>query len=196
MMRMIHLSAAALLVLVSACTQPALPEDHYYRLGGAAPKAGAGGALSGIVEVNRFIASGLTASRAIVYTDSTTAREVRAYHYHLWAEPPPIMLQNALVSYLRAANAAPTVVTPDMRVEPDFIVSGKIRRFEQVRGAAGKVNVELELSVKRSRDDKLILLKPYAVSVGTKGATVGEAVTRISQGINAIYAKFLSDIPR
>jgi hypothetical protein len=49
--------------------------------------------------------------------------------------------------------------------------------------------------VKRTRDDKMILLKPYSVTVGTSDATVGEAVRRINQGLNAIYAKFLSEIP-
>ena len=41
----------------------------------------------------------------------------------------------------------------------------------------------------------MIFLKPYAVRIGTSNATVGEAVKRVSQGVNAIYAKFLSEIP-
>lgn len=189
-----RLLPAALLLMLSACTQPALPEDHFYRLG-AAPGEGESGALTGVIEVSRFIAGGLAGRRPIVYRGGGDARELRSYHYHFWSEPPPIMLQNTLVAYLRATMRGAQLVTPDMRVEPDYIISGKIRRFEQVRGSAGKIDLALELAVKRTRDDKMILLKPYAVTVGTSNATVGEAVQRINQGLNAIYAKFLSEIP-
>lgn len=195
MRRVNRLLPAALLILVSACTQPAIPEDHFYRLAPAPADGQQSRALAGVIEVNRFIADGLTGRRPIVYTDSIDAGEVRAYHYHFWSEPPPILLQNRLVAYLRARLPGATVVTPDARVEPDFIISGKIRRFEQVRGPSGKIDVALEFAVKRSRDDRMIFLKPYAVRIGTSNATVGEAVKRISQGVNAIYAKFLSEIP-
>ncbi|MBT6288744.1 MAG: ABC transporter, partial [Rhodospirillaceae bacterium] len=169
-------------------------DDHFYRLG-AAPAEGISGALTGVIEVSRFIADGLAGRRPIVYTDGGDGREVQSYHYHFWSEPPPIMLQNTLVAYLRATNRGAQLVTPDMRVEPDYIISGKIRRFEQVLGPAGKIDLALELAVKRTRDDKMILLRPYSVTVATSNATVGEAVRRINQGLNAIYAKFLSDIP-
>ena len=185
---------AALLLILGACTQPALPDDHFYRLG-AAPAEGISGALTGVIEVSRFIADGLAGRRPIVYTDGGDGREGQSYHYHFWSEPPPIMLQNTLVAYLRATNRGAQLVTPDMRVEPDYIISGKIRRFEQVLGPAGKIDLALELAVKRTRDDKMILLRPYSVTVATSNATVGEAVRRINQGLNAIYAKFLSDIP-
>jgi ABC-type uncharacterized transport system auxiliary subunit len=187
-------AAASLLLFLSACTQPALPEDHFYRLG-ASPAQGISGKLAGVIEVSRFIADGLAGRRPIVYTEGGDSREVQSYHYHFWSEPPPIMLQNTLVAYLRATMPGAQLVTPDMRVEPDFIISGKIRRLEQVLGPAGKIDLALELAVKRTRDDKMILLRPYAVTVATSNATVAEAVRRINQGLNAIYAKFLSEIP-
>ncbi|MBT6289937.1 MAG: ABC transporter, partial [Rhodospirillaceae bacterium] len=59
---------AALLLILGACTQPALPDDHFYRLG-AAPAEGISGALTGVIEVSRFIADGLAGRRPIVYTD-------------------------------------------------------------------------------------------------------------------------------
>ena len=91
MTRLARLFPAALLVLAAACTQPAVPEDHFYRLG-SAPAQGGGTALAGVIEVNRFVADGLTGRRPVVYTDNADAREVRAYHYHFWSEPPPILL--------------------------------------------------------------------------------------------------------
>lgn len=188
------LPVAALLVILGACTQPAVPDDHFYRLD-AAPVQGISGKLAGVIEVSRFIADGLAGQRPIVYTEGSDSREMRSYHYHFWSEPPPIMLQNTLVAYLRATMRGAQLVTPDMRVEPDYIISGKIRRLEQVRGPAGKIDLALELAVKRTRDDKIILLRPYSVTVGTSNATVAEAVRRINQGLNAIYAKFLSEIP-
>ena len=98
MRRVNRLLPAALLILVSACPQPAIPEDHFYRLAPAPADGQQSRALAGVIEVNRFIADGLTGRRPIVYTDSIDAGEVRAYHYHFWSEPPPILLQNRLVA--------------------------------------------------------------------------------------------------
>ncbi len=78
--------------------------------------------LNGVVEISRFIADGLTASWPIVFIKPVQSHEAQAYHYHLWTEPPTIMLQNSLANYLRQASSATKVVTPELSIEPNFIV--------------------------------------------------------------------------
>ena len=61
------LSFAATALLVTACTQPELPQDHYYRLNVASPQQ-VSLKLDGVLEVERFRADGLTSGRPIVYS--------------------------------------------------------------------------------------------------------------------------------
>jgi ABC-type uncharacterized transport system auxiliary subunit len=187
------------LLSLSACNQPVIPEDHYYRLAlpsdGGASKARR---LNGIVEVGRFVAKGLTAQRPIVFIATGDTHKVQSYHYHFWTDPPTVMLQNALVTQLRQAQVAKSIVTPDLRVEADFTISGKISRFEQIIGEAsksGQVVAEIEFAIKEAGTDRLVFFKSYRESLATANRTVPEAVSKISAAVANIFRKFLSDIP-
>ena len=180
---------------LAACAQPAIPEDHFYRL--ALPAAARNAQkLNGIVEVGRFVAKGLTAQRPIVFTEPGDNHKVDAYHYHFWTDPPTVMLQNALVTQLRAAGIAKSVVTPELRVEADFTIAGKISRFEQIIGGTGQVIAEIEFAIKEAGTDRLIFFKSYQERLATSNRTVPEAVLKINVAVANIYKKFLIDIPR
>ena len=185
---------AAALVL-AACSQPPVPEDHFYRIGVAAPQARPQ-PLAETIEVERFIADGVVADRPIVYSDRGSAHEVQAYHYHFWVEPPTVMLQNQLVSFLRSANVAKRVVTPELRIEPDYVVTGKIIRFEQVRGNPPGIAVELELALKRSGDDRVLVLESRKIEAQAANDSVAAAVAAISQAVTRLFQDFVARLPR
>ena len=184
-----------LLLGLAACAQPAVPEDHYYRL--VVPASGGAKAqrLNGIVEVGRFVAKGLTAQRPIVFIEPGHDHMVQAYHYHFWTDPPTVMLQNALVGQLRDVGVAKSVVTPELRVEADFTISGKVSRFEQILGQQGQVIAEIEFAIKEAGTDKLVFFKSYRETLATANRTVPEAVSKISAAVTKIYQRFLADIP-
>ena len=192
---------AAVVVLVAvvlgACAQPPVPQDRFYRLQVAPPDTGlAAPRLDGMLEVDRFAADGLFAGRPIVYSDASRSHEVTEYHYHFWTEPPPSMLRDQLVEYLRAAGVARTVVTPEMRVEPDFVLAGKIKRLEQVVGAPPRAAVSLELGLRRGATGELLLLRTYAEEVTAGAPTVSAAVLAVNEALARIYAKFITDLSR
>lgn len=185
----------ALLLLLGACAQPEVPTDRFYRLDVAQPQTRfAKPPLDGTLEVERFVADGLTAGRPITYSESGRPREVLEYHYHFWTEPPTIMLRDQLVAYLRAAKVADTVVTPEHRVEPDYELSGKIKRLEQVKGKPPGAVVELELALKRSADGRILILHTYRIEAEAKSGTVAAAVEALNSALGLIYARFLNDI--
>lgn len=185
----------ALLLVLGACAQPEVPTDRFYRLDVAAPETRlAKPPLAGTLEVSRFIADGLTAGRPIVYSESGRPREVLEYHYHFWTEPPTIMLRDQLVTYLRAANVASTVVTPEHRVEPDYELSGKIKRLEQVKGTPPGAVVELELALKRSADGQILLLDTYRIEAEARTGSVVAAVDALNSALGLIYTRFTNDI--
>ncbi len=184
-----------LAALSAGCAQPPLPEDHFYRLIVDKPETAASGPLlKGALEVDRFAADGLIASRPIVYSLAGRPREVLEYHYHFWAEPPTRMLGDQLVEYLRAAGVARTVVTPEFRVQADYVIVAKIKRLEMIVGAPPRAAVELELGLRKTADDKLLFLGVYGVETEAESATVAAAVEAINKVLGQIYAKFVADI--
>lgn len=181
--------------LASCGSAPPVPQDKYYRLQ-AAPAATplATPKLEGTLEIERFTADGLTAGRPIVYAETDVPNQLLEYHYHFWTQPPTIMLQDELVSYLREANYAKNVVTPEMRLTPDYGLTGRIRRLEQVLGASNATVIEIEVALRRIADGKLLLLKTYRHESKQSSRGVQSAVVAMNEALNIIYSDLLADL--
>lgn len=194
----IGLGAASLIGGLAACgSAPPVPEDRYYRLQAVyAGSPSAGKILSGTVEIDRFVADGLTSERPVVYSEAGKPNEVKAYHYHFWIKPPTVMLRDELVSFLREARVADAVVTPAMRVQADYVLTGKIKHLEQVTGAAARTLLEIELGLRRPSDGKLLFLKSYRQENASGGKGVGAAVDSLNTALSIIYADFLRDLSK
>jgi ABC-type uncharacterized transport system auxiliary subunit len=192
------LAGAALLL---ACAGGPAPRDHFYRIETANPAPLAAPVFPGTVEVERFRADALTGGVRIVKRQAADASELEPYPYHQWADPPTILLQNRLVGFLRQAQAAPLVVTPDLRARADFSVLGRIAQLEhQTGGGAPRAVVELELAVSRESDRALLLQRVYREEQPAAGPSVAEAVDAAGAAVAAIFTRFLADaqaqIPR
>lgn len=180
---------------LAACSQPPLPRDHFYRVLIAPPKvARTTPHFKGVLEVARFVAEGITAKLPIVYSDAANPNEVMAYTYHMWTEAPEDMLSGQLVNYLRAAKIADTVVTPESRINAAYVVSGRIKRFERITGATSKGLIFLELSLRKSKNNKLIYMNTYRAEVTATEDGVGGAVAALGKGVARIFARFTADI--
>jgi ABC-type uncharacterized transport system auxiliary subunit len=189
-----------LVAVLGACAQPPVPQDTFYRLEVGVPEnALSAPRLQGTLEVERLSADGLTAGRPIVYSRSDRPRELKEYHYHFWTEPPPVMLRDQLVAYLRGANVASAVVTPELRVAVNYALTGKIKRLERVIGVSpgsAKAVVELELGVRQTAGERLLFLDTYRVETEAAGDTVGAAVDAINEGLKRVFALFVADISK
>ncbi len=183
---------------LAACSQPPLPKDHFYRVLISPPQTDkadkAGPRFKGGLEVARFAVEGITAKLPIVYSDAANPNEVMAYTYHMWTEAPEAMLSGQLVNYLRAAGVADTVVTPEARIDAAYVVSGRIKRFERIIGAASKGLVFLELSLRERKNNKLIYMNPYRAEIKASEDGVGGAVAALNKGVAQIFARFTADI--
>lgn len=189
------LSAVLLVGLVAGCASaPPAPEDAFYRLSprAAAPLVGEP-MLKGSVEVDRFAASGSLANRPVLFLEAGS-NAVSEYHYHFWIEAPPILLQNALVSYLRSTGIAERVVNPEMRVSPDYTVQGRLMRLETLVGETPKGVVEVELSLRRESDGALLVLGEYASEVPSASKGIKADVLAIEKAANNAFQKFVADI--
>lgn len=183
---------AAVAFGIAACAQPELPQDTYYRLEVTAPKAASAPLLDGVLEVDRFRADGLISGRPIVFSDGQG--HLSEYHYHFWVEPPVDLLQHAMVSYLRGANLARHVVTPELRMKEDFLLTGKIKRLERDLADGKKVAVELEIGLKKVKEDKILVLKTYNRVLDQTDKGVNGAVQAMNAALADIYGEFLNDV--
>jgi len=194
MMKYLNISLVSALAvgLLAACTTPPpVPEDSFYRL---TPQADLGTmVLDGSVEVDRFVASGSLANRPLLFSDKGS-NAVNEYHYHFWIEAPPILLQGALVSYLRSSGVAKRVVTPKMRVTPDYIIGGRILRLETVRDDKPIGAVTFELTLRRQSDGELLVLDEYRAEIPSAKNGIETDVGAIEQAVNEAFASFVADI--
>ena len=86
---------------------------------------------------------------------------------------------------------SPTV-TPDMRIKPDYRVAGRVKRLERLLGGGpARALVELELSLVRVSDGKLIVIDTYTVEKIGADATVEASVTAMSAAVADIFERFV-----
>ncbi len=177
---------------VSACTASPVPRDTFYRLETAVPaRRFAQPPLPGVMEVDRVATEGVLAERAIAYQSGPGA--LQRYAYEFWADPPGEMVQDALARAFRSANAAGTVVTPDLRVVPAWIVRARLLRFEQ-EPAAGRVAVTLRVAVLGADDSRLVLQRDYAAEAPTAGAGAGAAAVAMGRALSDVLARMVADL--
>lgn len=187
------LAIAVTLALVN-CGQPQVPQDHFYRLATSVPeRTFENPPLEGTLVVERFVADGLISERSIVYGAGSDS-ELQQYHYHYWIDSPTRMLQELMVSHLRAVSAANQIATAELRLAPDYTLSGKIKRLEQVRNGTPKAVVQLEFALKGRTGDHLMWLKEYHAEEAAADDSVGSAVEALGKAVSRIYAQFLEDI--
>ena len=183
----------------TACgSAPPVPEDQYYRLQAIyASEPLTTKPLAGTIEVDRFVADGLTSERAIVYSDIQKPNQVRAYHYDFWIKPPTVMLRDELVSFLRKSKISDAVVTPEMRVNAEYALTGKIKHLEQVKMESGyRTILEVELGLRHPNTGKLLFLDTYRLENDASGSSVGAAVKSLNTALSIIYSEFLTSISK
>lgn len=187
------LFATGILASLLACSaQPPVPEDNFYQLPdaqlNASPKQ-----LVSEVSVKRLVTDGLHGERSLLFSEPGQALQLKQYHYHHWSDSPPRMLQEHLISALRSAGVAGTVVNYDAGNRTAYNLSGKIRHFEQVeRGKKSEVDVGLELRLD-DKNGKPLLIKDYHYTQAAKSDIPHDLVSAYAMALNKIYTEFISD---
>ncbi len=186
---------AATMLLACAAQEP-VPENNFYRLQLDAPQQSAAATLAGTLAIGPLQGNGLVGGRAMIYSEASQPLQLRQYHYHNWIEAPPRLLQEHLLVFLRAAGVAKRVISTDTGVHAEYLVSGKIRKLLESRSSNGaSVTVGLELSLIRTRDMQIVLLKDYEqTEVVSKENTMHDVVTAYGLAVSKLYKDFLHDL--
>jgi ABC-type uncharacterized transport system auxiliary subunit len=193
------LAAIAGLALAGCAAAPAPPADRFWRLSPGVAEAPALPAplLDGRLGVERPRADGLVGERALVWSEAERPRELHAHAFHHWVEPPGDLLQERLAETLRARGVAREVVSPEMRVQPDWLVSGRLLRFERLLGGPSPgVVVEIRLTLKHVADGQVRWSETYREQTPAEGDGVAEAVAAFDRAVDAAFARFVADLAR
>jgi ABC-type uncharacterized transport system auxiliary subunit len=196
--RRLSVLLAGLLLLAGCAGGSGPPADSFYRLDpGDVGRRYGQPLLDGTVQVARFSADGVTGGRPIVYrTEGSTLRQ---YNYHYWVESPAKQMQDAVIAAMRDANAAPRVVSPDLRVLADWRVDGTLRRLDYDPGPDGanadsRVIVRLELSLVDTRNGDLVLQETFEATRRVPEDSVPAAVESFNAAATDLLARFLDRI--
>ena len=189
--------AVAVSVILGGCLSGPAPKDRFYRL--EVPDAATRlelPRLRGRLLVDSIRGDGMTRERQMLYRKADDPSQVRREGYDHWVDAPPLMVQRAVVEFLRSANAAEVVVTPEMRVDADFRLGGRVHRFERlVGGGSPHVTVELGLTLVREEDGEPLLLETYREDQGVAGGGIVDSVEAFNQALHRILERLLLDLP-
>ncbi len=182
--------------LVACGSVDPAPEDQYYRLPAVTvSEAAAPAALDGTLVIGGIEHGGVYGERAILYSNASQPAKLQRYHYHTWADSPPHLIQDHLAVYMRNAGVASNTLIDKGVVDWNYMLYGKLRRFERVIGGFGsKAVVELEFRLQKRGDDRYLLTKDYSAEVAVGDDSVNDAVEAFGAALGEIYRQLADDM--
>ncbi len=137
----------------------------------------------------------MSLERSMLYRKEDDPYRVRREGYDKWADPPTLMIQRAVVEFLRSANLAEAVITPEMRLDADFRLAGRVDRFERVLGEnPPRASVEIEFDLVRLGDRELLLLETYQEEEEIAEDDFGGSAEAFSRALQRILERLALDL--
>ena len=185
-------------LLVNGCvSQPAVPQDYFYRLPAIHPDTAFDTKLvNGIIAVDQLDTDGVYRERPLLYVDAQRPLEVLQYHYRHWIQIPSQLIQDNMVDYMREANIADGVERYSSGLRHDFLIRGRLHKFERLveKGRSiAVVQVEIEFR-KRHQQGTEKTTKMYQSQKTAQGQTIHDSVTAFGEALQKIYEDMLNDI--
>ena len=183
--------------LLGACASDPVPELAYYALPPiVAPQARSAPAFKVPISIDAFLADGVYNEQGVLYL-SQGNRNLRAYHYQLWQDPPTRMLQRRLIDTLRASRMSDLVADRLPSSAEQITVLGLVRRFDRVQQADGwHATVKLELRVERGTAKTPLLVKVYEADVLAGDNSLVDTVRAFGDAVDRCYTEFSQDLEK
>jgi len=188
-----HRAAWLAALLMAGCAgSPPPPADSFHRLAPPPPAPRTSPLFGGVVEVERLGASDLLRGRALVVASADRPDLLRRSGYHYWVDAPPVLLQDALLGWLREGNLAERAVRAEARDRAAWTIAGRVLRFERL--APRQAAVTLELSLRRAGERGLVVQGTYAATAAADGDSMEAAVRALGEATAEAFAAFSADL--
>jgi ABC-type uncharacterized transport system auxiliary subunit len=194
------LAAAFAVVVLVACSSPeAIPDFRYYRLAPPGPIAALPAPLlDEPLVLQGFRADGVHGERPILYATDRDSIKVTQYHYQLWNDPPPVMVQRRLQELLAAANVSALVTDRLSSRQPSYRLSGVVYRFERilVEGQPTDVVFGVRLRLEGSGAERPLLERDELVRVPVSGSRVEDAAIALSAAVDQVALRLVAELQK
>ena len=189
---------ASSVLLVNGCvSQPAVPQDYFYRLPAIHPDSAFDTIqVEGVIAVDQLDADGVYRERPLLYVDAQRPLEVLQYHYRHWIQIPSQLIQDNMVDYMREANIAGSVERYTSGRRHDFLIKGRLHKFERLvekDRSIAVVQVEIEFR-KIQKQGMVKITKMYQSQKAAQGQTIHDSVMAFGEALRQIYKDMLNDI--
>lgn len=192
------ISIACLILLFGGCiNQTSVPEDYFYRLPIAHPTAPLENkAINGTLAIAPLQAEGVYRERPLLYVDAKRPLELVQYHYRHWTQVPSQLIQDSMLEYLRETNIADQVIRMRTGKQVEFIIQGRLQKFERVvHGSKTEVVVELELEYRqRLAGGYRSEAKNYKQRIVSDDSTIHDSVQTFGEALKHIYDQMVADV--
>jgi ABC-type uncharacterized transport system auxiliary subunit len=185
------------LLLAAGCASTApVPEDRFYRLDTAQPPVRLPRPLlTGGLAVDSVQADPLHSGRAILFSERGRPLQLQRYHYEFWVDQPPRMVQQALVSWLRATGVADSVAGGDERAAA-WRLSARLLKFEEVRDGSGAAHVEvaMQFTLLSTASDRPLWTRDYIQQQAFSGAQMYATAQAMQAALSGLFAELQADL--
>jgi ABC-type uncharacterized transport system auxiliary subunit len=124
----------------------------------------------------------------LVYRDTrivfrTGPNEMGMYEEHRWAEPPAHMVEHMLMRALRASGQYRSVQLIASNAQGDYILRGRIERFEEISGSPLAARVALHVSLYNPKEGHTVWTKDYGQDEPVSGNDVAAVVAALNRNL-------------
>ena len=131
--------------------------------------------------IGHFGAPTLYRDTRIVYR--TGANEMGLYEEHRWVEAPALMVEQMMLECLRKSGRYKSVQNIASNAQGDYIVRGRIERFEEIEGKPISARVKLHLTLYDPKNGETVWARTYEHDEEAAGADFADVVAALDKNV-------------
>ncbi len=145
-----------------------------------------------VLLVGHFTAPHLYREDKLVYR--TGSNELHTYEYHRWAEPPAEILENVLLSALRASGRYRALQSQRSNSRGDYIVRGRLESFEEIVGPPHATRFRCQVELYETKAGIVVWSQTYSAEEPVQGKGVDGVVQALNRNVERGVAQLASGI--
>jgi ABC-type uncharacterized transport system auxiliary subunit len=145
------------------------------------------------VAVHRFETPMYLRQGRIVYRAAPT--QIGFYEYHRWAADPGATVTTAFIESLRSANTFSTIAPYDGRDRPDYLISGRLEKLDEVDyGSRVRVEAKMSAVLTNLRTGAIVWSGDAAETSNVDRRDVDSVVAEMSRAVQANIDRLVGDM--
>ncbi|MGA8011738.1 MAG: ABC-type transport auxiliary lipoprotein family protein [Candidatus Acidiferrales bacterium] len=172
-----------LLAVVVAGCGASRPVKYYVLDVGPAPPSSASAQFPVTLLISRVVASHLYRDDRLVY--GSGAVQLGTYEYERWAEPPAELIQDMVITSLRASGAYRSVSRISSNLRGDYIVRGHLYALDEVQSSGLAARFSFQLELFDPKNGATVWAGSYTHDEPVNGKKVSDVVEALDRNVRA-----------